>query len=209
MQTCGFGCEQIIAYDKENYTVSCGKPSIGFEKSVHVAIDLCYNHNQKRGKKLRFTVFLCFNNHLHALSLHPEDMQTIILRTATKYMLPLLLLFSVFILLRGHYLPGGGFVGGLVASIAFVLHAFAFGKDKTRAFLRFHPGFFIPAGLSISIISGALPLLLGKAFMTGLWYPDAFPVIGMVGTALFFDIGVYVVVIGVTLTIIFTIAEAI
>ena len=52
-------------------------------------------------------------------------MKTLILRTASNYLLPILLLFSIFILLRGHYLPGGGFVGGLIASIAFVLHAFA------------------------------------------------------------------------------------
>lgn len=136
-------------------------------------------------------------------------MRTVILRTATKYLLPLLLLFAVFILLRGHYYPGGGFVGGLVASIAFVLHAFAFGRDETKLFLRFHPGFFIPSGLSISLISGFLPLLLGKPFMTGVWYPEPFPVLGMVGTPLFFDIGVFFVVIGVTLTIIFTIAEEI
>ena len=50
-------------------------------------------------------------------------MKTLILRTASDYLLPLLLVFSVFILLRGHYLPGGGFVGGLIAAIAFVLHA--------------------------------------------------------------------------------------
>ena len=49
-------------------------------------------------------------------------MKSIILQTASKYLLPILLLFSVFLLLRGHYFPGGGFVGGLVASIAFVLH---------------------------------------------------------------------------------------
>ena len=58
-------------------------------------------------------------------------MNLVILRTAAGYLLPLLLLFSVFILLRGHYLPGGGFVGGLVASIAFVLHAFAHGFEKS------------------------------------------------------------------------------
>ena len=56
-------------------------------------------------------------------------MNTIILKTASNYLLPLLLLFSIFMLLRGHYLPGGGFVGGLIAAIAFVLHAFANGLN--------------------------------------------------------------------------------
>jgi multicomponent Na+:H+ antiporter subunit B len=134
-------------------------------------------------------------------------MKSLILKTAANYLLPLLLLFSVFILLRGHYLPGGGFVGGLVASIAFVLHAFANGTERTQRFLAYHPGYVIPIGLAISLLSGFLPMFFGLPFMTGLWMENPLPVVGMVGTALFFDIGVYFVVIGVTLTIIFTIAE--
>ncbi|CAM4310527.1 Na+/H+ antiporter subunit B [Gillisia limnaea] len=136
-------------------------------------------------------------------------MRTIILKTASAYLLPVLLLFSVFILLRGHYLPGGGFVGGLMASIAFVLHAFANGLSNTKTLIRFHPGFLMPVGLALAFLSGMAPLMFDLPFMTGLWYPEAIPVIGSLGSALFFDIGVYLVVIGVTLTIIFTIADTI
>ncbi len=136
-------------------------------------------------------------------------MKTIILKTASSYLLPVLLLFSVFILLRGHYLPGGGFVGGLIASIAFVLHAFSNGLSNTKTLLKFHPGFLMPLGLALAFISGMAPLLFDLPFMTGLWYPDSFPVLGSIGSALFFDMGVYLVVIGVTLTIIFTIADTI
>ncbi|WP_289023455.1 Na+/H+ antiporter subunit B [uncultured Salegentibacter sp.] len=135
-------------------------------------------------------------------------MSTLILRTASNYLLPVLLVFSIFILLRGHYLPGGGFVGGLIAAIAFVLHAFANGLDDTKNLLRFHPGFLMPVGLALAFFSGLSPLFVDQAFMTGLWFPEPFPVIGNVGSALFFDIGVYLVVIGVTLTIIFTISES-
>lgn len=135
-------------------------------------------------------------------------MKSIILRTASNYLLPLLLLFSVFVLLRGHYLPGGGFIGGLVASIAFVLHAFAHGLRKAQRYFPLHPGFLMPIGLTLALLSGFLPILVGdQAFLTGLWLADPIPVIGMVGTALFFDLGVYIVVVGVTLTIIFTISE--
>jgi multicomponent Na+:H+ antiporter subunit B len=134
-------------------------------------------------------------------------MKTIILKAASNYLLPLLLLFSVFILLRGHYLPGGGFVGGLVASIAFVLHAFANGLKTTQKFLVYHPGILIPTGLTISLASGLVPMFSGQAFMKGTWFAKPFPVIGNVGTPLFFDVGVYFVVIGVTLTILFTISE--
>ncbi len=135
-------------------------------------------------------------------------MRTLILKTASNYMLPLLLVFSVFILLRGHYLPGGGFVGGLIASIAFVLHAFANSLENTKELIRIHPGFLMPTGLGLSFLSGFAPLLGDKPFMTGIWFPEPFAVLGNVGSALFFDIGVYLVVIGVTLTIIFSISES-
>jgi multicomponent Na+:H+ antiporter subunit B len=135
-------------------------------------------------------------------------MKTLILQTASKYLLPLLLLFSVFILLRGHYLPGGGFVGGLIASIAFILHAFANGLPQTRVLMRIHPGFLMPVGLGLSFLSGIFPLFLHLPFMTGIWFAEKVAVIGSIGTALFFDLGVYLVVIGATLTIIFTISES-
>lgn len=135
-------------------------------------------------------------------------MKTIILRTASDYLLPLLLLFSIFILLRGHYLPGGGFVGGLIASIAFVLHAFANGLENTKNLLRLHPGYLMPLGLLIATLAGLSPIFINLPFMTGIWFEEPLPVIGMIGSALFFDVGVYLVVIGVSLTIIFTITES-
>lgn len=138
-----------------------------------------------------------------------ETINSTILKTASNYFLPLLLLFSVFILLRGHYFSGGGFVGGLVASIAFVLYAFGNGLERTYQLFKYNPTTFIPVGLSISFLSGFLPMLGGEAFMTALWLEDPIPVIGSIGTALFFDIGVYIVVIGVTLTILLTISETV
>lgn len=135
-------------------------------------------------------------------------MKSIILTTASKTLLPLLLLFSVFVLLRGHYLPGGGFIGGLIASIAFVVYAFATGLEKARYLLRIHPGYLIPVGLSLALGSAISPMIFQDLpVMTGLWYPDEIPVIGKIGSALFFDTGVYLVVVGVSLTIIFTISE--
>ncbi len=134
-------------------------------------------------------------------------MRTIILKTASSYLLPVLLIFSVFILLRGHYLPGGGFVGGLIASMAYVLHAFANGLSDTKNLLRFHPGFLMPVGLALAFVSGLVPMFFDLPFMTGLWYPESIPVLGAIGSTLFFDIGVYLVVVGVTLTIIFTIVD--
>ena len=133
-------------------------------------------------------------------------MKSTILQTASSYLLPILLLFSFFLLLRGHYHPGGGFVGGLVASIAFVLHSFANGTDSTMKILRYKPLTLIPIVLIVSTLSMFAPVLFGLPVMTGLWFNEPIPVIGMIGSSLFFDIGVYLVVIGVVLTILFTIS---
>lgn len=136
-------------------------------------------------------------------------MKSVILKTASNYLLPLLLLFSVFILLRGHNLSGGGFVGGLVASIAFVLHAFAYGIEEGKKIFRRNPSFLIVLGLMLCFSMGVLPMFFGQPFMTGLWFEKPIPVIGSVGSALFFDTGVFLLVIGATLTILFTISESV
>jgi multicomponent Na+:H+ antiporter subunit B len=136
-------------------------------------------------------------------------MKLLIFRTATGFLLPLLLLFSIFIFLRGHYLPGGGFVGGIIASIAFVLHAFAFGLRSTRKLLRIKPIALMPIGLALAVFSAILPIFQGLPILTVLWLNEPFPVVGLIGSALLFDLGVYLVVLGVALTIIFTISESV
>jgi len=133
-------------------------------------------------------------------------MRSAILQNASRYLLPILLLFSVFLLIRGHYEPGGGFVGGLVASIAFVLHSFAHGTRNTMKILRYKPLTLIPIGLGIAALAMFMPVFFGLPVMTGLWFDNPIPVIGLLGSALFFDLGVYLVVIGVILTILFTIS---
>lgn len=135
-------------------------------------------------------------------------MTSLILSTAARYILPLLLLFSVFLLLRGHNEPGGGFVGGLVAAAAFALYAIAYDVATARRVLSVDPRTLIGLGLLVALGSGMVGLVTGQPFMTGLWSEYAVPILGKVGTPLLFDIGVYLVVIGVTLTIIFALAEA-
>ncbi len=134
-------------------------------------------------------------------------MHSMILSTATRYLLPLLLMFSIFLLLRGHNEPGGGFVGGLVASAALALYALALGLRPAQQILGIDPRSLIYFGLLTAVISGVLALFTGAEFMTGLWSTQAVPVIGKLGTPLLFDVGVFLVVIGVTLTIIFALLE--
>ena len=132
---------------------------------------------------------------------------SVILSTAIRYMLPLMLIFLVFILLRGHNEPGGGFIGGLVAAAAFALYSFTSNLDEVRRALRVEPRTLIGSGLLVAVSSASLSLFFGLPFMTGLWYDEPLPVIGKVGTPFIFDVGVYLVVIGVTLLIVFSLTE--
>lgn len=125
-------------------------------------------------------------------------MNTLILREATRRLVALILVFSVFLLLRGHDQSGGGFVGGLVASIAFSLHAFVSGPAAVRRMLRTDPGAVAAAGLATAIASGLVgPAVEGAPFLTG-WWGTAGGV--TIGTPIVFDVGVYLVVVGVVLT---------
>lgn len=133
-------------------------------------------------------------------------MKSLILATTTRILTGLLLVFSVFLLLRGHNLPGGGFAGGLVAAVAFALSALAFGVTEARRRLAVHPRGLVTAGLAVALVSGLVGPLAGLPFMTGRWGAAALPVVGELGTPLFFDLGVYLVVTGVVLHILFALA---
>ncbi len=137
-------------------------------------------------------------------------MSSLILRTATRSLVALLLLFSIFLLLRGHNEPGGGFIGGLVAAAAFALYAIAYDPASARRMLQVDPHALIGAGLLLAAGSGAWPLLLGQPYLTGGWASLDLPGIGTVdlGTSILFDSGVFLVVLGMTLMVILTLAEA-
>jgi multicomponent Na+:H+ antiporter subunit B len=134
-------------------------------------------------------------------------MFSVILSTASRYLLPLLLIFSFFLLLRGHNEPGGGFVGGLVAAAAYALFFIANGVQEAEKLLKAEPIKIIAVGLVVAIISALPSVFAGKNFMSGLWFDTNFPVIGKIGTPLLFDVGVYLVVLGISLKIIFSLAE--
>jgi multicomponent Na+:H+ antiporter subunit B len=134
-------------------------------------------------------------------------MKSLILTTATTYLLPLLLLLSVFLVFHGHDSPGGGFVGGLVASAAFALYMIGHGVENAQRMIRVSPRTLIGLGLLIAFMSGCLALVAGKPFLTGLWAVIELPVAWKIGTPVLFDIGVYFVVVGATLMIIFSLGE--
>jgi len=136
-------------------------------------------------------------------------MSSIILAAAARFATPLLIVFSLAALWRGHNLPGGGFIGGLLAASAFGFYAFAFGIDAARKGFGLSPQTYMIAGLTTAAMAGSLPLLAGKPFLTGLWWFPQLPLIGELplGTPLLFDIGVYLTVLGMAATLIESMAE--
>jgi multicomponent Na+:H+ antiporter subunit B len=124
-------------------------------------------------------------------------MRTLIFRTAAPYLSSLMLLFSVFVLLRGHNEPGGGFIGGLIAASAFAILGIAYGAPAVRRAMYFHPMAISGFGLFLSALSGLLSYAVRVPFLTGLW--TSVHILGVevdFSTVMFFDIGVYLVVVG-------------
>jgi multicomponent Na+:H+ antiporter subunit B len=134
---------------------------------------------------------------------------SLILRVAARLLVPVLLLFAVFMMLRGHNLPGGGFVGGLVAASAFVLYALAAGVHEARDILRVEPQTLLGSGLALAYGAGILALMRGRPFLTGLWVDLHIPVLGHLhlGSTLIFDLGVMLVVVGTVLLMVFSVED--
>ncbi len=116
----------------------------------------------------------------------------------------LLIVLAIYLLWRGHNEPGGGFIAGIMAAIGYVFYAIIFGTEAARKKMILSPFSFIGIGLLTSVTSAFLPLLAGKAPLTGLWTEIGGIVLG---TPLLFDVGVFLVVFGVINAIVLTIME--
>ena len=134
-------------------------------------------------------------------------MSSLILRTAARAIEPLLLFFSLYVLVAGHDEPGGGFVGGLVAAAALALHAIAFGVASARRALRWDPQTLIAAGLVAALAAVWLGPAAGRPPMTGLWTAAPGNTAITLGTPVLFDVGVFLVVAGATLGVLFSLSE--
>lgn len=132
-----------------------------------------------------------------------------ILKTAAKHLIWPFILMSLFILWRGHNEPGGGFIGGLVAASAFILYTVGHDVTAAKRLLRVDTRMLIGAGLALALTSVASPLLARKPLMTAWWFDLWIPGVGeqSFGSPLLFDTGVYLVVVGVLLTLVFAMAE--
>lgn len=135
-------------------------------------------------------------------------MNSVILSAGIRILIPLFFLFSLYLLFRGHNAPGGGFVAGLVASTGFALYAINYGAERTRRRFNLKPIFLIALGLLLAVVSGLIPVMVGETYKTGLWLEQIeVPILGKPGTPILFDIGVYLLVGGTVLKIIFSLWE--
>lgn len=128
-----------------------------------------------------------------------------ILRSVSRAAFALIMLFALLLLWRGHNAPGGGFIAGLMTVCALLLHRMATGQDA----LRIDPVPLIPVGVALSFVTGLIPYLLGRPFLkTDFGYITT----ALTGefewaSAMLFDIGVYLVVIGAGLSIAYALID--
>lgn len=124
-------------------------------------------------------------------------MNTVIFRTFAPTLAAIMLVFSVFVLLRGHNEPGGGFIGGLIGASAVAIYGIAAGVTEVRRALKIDPLALAGAGLLLAGFAGLLSLGYQVPFLTGLWAKFTFAGSTVdISTPMFFDIGVYLVVLG-------------
>jgi multicomponent K+:H+ antiporter subunit A len=131
------------------------------------------------------------------------DLHPVIMAAFSRLLLPLALLVAIFVLLRGHNLPGGGFIAGLITAVALITQYLANGIAWTRLRMspKLHP--LIGIGLLIATATGLASWVFGYPFLTSTFSHVHWPLVGEfeLASAMLFDLGVYLVVVGVTLAI--------
>lgn len=134
-------------------------------------------------------------------------LNNVILETTTKVVSYLILAFAIYLFLAGHNNPGGGFVAGLVTASALVLNYLTFDMETIEKRKNFHFRIMIGIGLLLAVGTGLGGVLFGQAFLTHAFGMFTLPFLGEteLATATIFDLGVYFVVVGVTMTIILSI----
>lgn len=132
-----------------------------------------------------------------------KSSRSVILDEADRWLFPVVLIVSVYLTFRGHNAPGGGFIGGLVASAAFVIRYLTGRYREDPIYDVFRPHVILGVGLFISAATALTPLFVGDSLLESHIWKWKVPVIGdvKVVSSTFFDIGVYILVIGVVLSI--------
>ena len=134
-------------------------------------------------------------------------MKSVVLSTVSRVALPLVLMFAIYLLFRGHNAPGGGFIAGVMAGIIVALQYIALGDEYGGKIFGVNYRDVFAVGLLVAVGTGIAAMICGYPFLTSeVWYLHP-PFFGEVeiATAMFFDIGVFLVVVGGILTIVSTI----
>ena len=131
--------------------------------------------------------------------------QSPLLTAGTRTMVPTLVLFSVYLLVVGHDVPGGGFAGGLIASSALLLVFLTFGASGLDRVLPIDPEALTGVGLAMAIVAGLIGLFFGGTFLTYTYASVSAPLLGdiKVSSLLLFDLGVYALVVGLVATAVY------
>jgi multicomponent Na+:H+ antiporter subunit B len=134
-----------------------------------------------------------------------------IFHTVVRLAFFLINVLAIYLLLRGHNLPGGGFIAGLATAISLVLLSLAIGNQAIHRVIRFDPVRVAAAGLLLATLTGATPVVLGFPFLEHfIAHLVAVPLLGELhlGTSLLFDVGVYFVVVGIAAKIVFVFSKS-
>ncbi|AQY50099.1 monovalent cation/H+ antiporter subunit B [Listeria weihenstephanensis FSL R9-0317] len=134
----------------------------------------------------------------------------VLLRNVTKVVVFIILLFALHLFMGGHYNPGGGFVAGLISAGAITLTLIAYDTQTVKSMLNINTIMMTGVGLLFAVGTGMIGIIMGDPFLTHKFGHVDLPILGdtSLHTATIFDLGVYLVVVGVTLTIIQTIGES-
>jgi len=134
-------------------------------------------------------------------------MTSLIFRTASNFLLSITLIFSVWVLFRGHNAPGGGFIGGLIAASGFALYLLAYGVKALRRVIKINLALLLTLGFIFVLSSGLISLLQNKIFLTGIWINIKFVHV-QIGSPILFDVGVYLVVLSSVLIMMLALEES-
>lgn len=136
-------------------------------------------------------------------------MSSLILRTAMRLIFPLALLFAAYMALKGHDEPGGGFIGGLIGAVALALYRMAEGAEAMRNLVPVHPRLIVVSGMGIALLTVLAPMFFGEPALRT--YNRYIELPGgdqaHFSSALFFDVGVLLVVVGVSIGMIIRLSE--
>ncbi|MEM6972818.1 MAG: MnhB domain-containing protein [Pseudomonadota bacterium] len=137
-------------------------------------------------------------------------MSSPILKAAARILVALMLVVSLFLLVRGHNEPGGGFIGGLIAASAFAVLTLSHGAETTRRAMRLEPVEILALGLAAALGAGFMAGLTAQEPFTGLWLLLGADGGGKglpISTVLLFDIGVWLTVIGSVMALVLALED--